>query len=191
MPSVYRNSIRTRRMIREAFAELVSEKQDIAKITVKELVERADISKSTFYCHYEDIYAVRGEFENEILSLLDDALKTYTREHPEEFAPYVNKIIQHLKDNERLYKKIFASDDPIKFIDQLKAICNERVNKDVQLNSLSQDPNTRMAEIDFLTNGIIHLFVDYFKGMLAISLDEIGNLCNKLLKRLAREQKAI
>lgn len=178
-------------MIREAFAELVSEKQDIAKITVKELVDRADISKSTFYGHYEDIYAVRNEFEQEILSLLDDALNTYMREHPEEFAPYINKIIQHLKDNEKLYKKIFASDDPIKFIDQLKEICNERINKDVHLNSLSHDPNTRMAEIDFLTNGIIHLFVDYFKGALAISLDEIGDLCNKLLKRLAREQNTL
>ena len=76
MTAVYRNSNRTRKMIREAFAELVSEKQDITKITVKELVERADISKSTFYCHYQDVYAVTEEFEQEILSLLDDTLNT-------------------------------------------------------------------------------------------------------------------
>lgn len=186
MALVYRNSIRTRKMIREAFAELVSQKQDIAKITVKELVEKADISKSTFYCHYEDIYAVRDEFEEEIIALLDNALNMYTVEHPEEFAPYISKIVQHLKDNEKLYKKIFVSDEPDKFIEQLKAICNEKINKDIRLNSLSQDQNMRMAEIDFLTNGIIHLFVDYFKGTIAISLDEIGSLCNRTLKKLAK-----
>ena len=28
------------------------------KITVKEIIDRADISKSTFYSHYQDIYAL-------------------------------------------------------------------------------------------------------------------------------------
>lgn len=188
MTAVYRNSIRTKRMIREAFAELVSEKQDITKITVKELVERADISKSTFYCHYQDVYAVIEEFEQEILDLLDETLNTYMKEHKEEFIPYVKKIIQHLKENENLYKKIFVSDLPSKFINRLKSICNERINKDIHLDALSSDPNIRMAEIDFLTNGITHLFEDYFKGEIKLSLDDIGELCNRLLLRLANER---
>ena len=45
-----------------------------------------------------------------------------------------------------------------------------------------------MAEIDFLTNGITHLFVDYFKGTIKLSLDDIGELCNHLLLRLANEK---
>ena len=185
MKATYRNTIRTKKMIREAFADLVSEKQDITKITVKELVERADISKSTFYCHYEDIYAVTEEFEQEILTILNDAMNDYIKEHPYEFAPYVNKIMQHLKDNEKLYKKIFVTDLPTKFINQLKKMCNERINKDVHLDALSTQKDIRMAEIDFLTNGIIHLFVDYFKGEINITLDEIGVLCGNLLFKLA------
>ncbi len=191
MTTTYRNSIRTKKMIREAFADLVSRKQDISKITVKELVEKADISKSTFYCHYQDIYAVTEEFEQEILSLLNETLDSYTKDHQEEFAPYIKKIIQHLKDNEKLYKKIFISDLPSKFITQLKNICNERINKDVHLDALSKDPDVRFGEIDFLTNGIIHLFVDYFKGDINISLDEIGELCNKLLHRLAEAESKL
>ena len=54
----YRNSLRSKRLIRQAFAELMQEKQSIDKITVKEIIERADISKSTFYSHYQDIYAL-------------------------------------------------------------------------------------------------------------------------------------
>ncbi len=55
MSKEYRNSIRSRKSIRTAYAELISEKKDSSKITVKEIVDRADISKSTFYCHYNDI----------------------------------------------------------------------------------------------------------------------------------------
>ena len=188
MTTSYRNSRRTKRMIKEAFAELVYEKQDITKITVKELVEKADISKSTFYCHYQDIYAVCEEFENEILSLLKETMDVYTKDHPEEFAPYISKIIQHLKDNEYLYKKIFVTDLPLKFIAHLKKICNEAINRDVHLDALSNEPKLRMVEIDFLTNGVVYLFVDYFKGEIQLSLDEIGDLCNKLLSRLAKEK---
>ena len=189
MKANYRNAIRTKKMIREAFAELVSEKQDITKISVKELVEKADISKSTFYCHYQDIYAVTEEFEQEILSLLDETMDVYIKDHPEEFAPYIRKIIQHLKENENLYKKIFVSDLPSKFINHLKNICNERISKDIHLNSLSVEPKTRMAQIDFLTNGIIHLFVDYFKGEIELSLDEIGDMIIKLLYTLVNENR--
>lgn len=41
----YRNSLRSKRLIRQAFAELMQEKQSIDKITVKEIIERADILK--------------------------------------------------------------------------------------------------------------------------------------------------
>ncbi len=187
MTTTYRNSIKTKTLIRKVFADLVSEKQDITKITVKELVERADISKSTFYCHYQDIYAVAEEFEHELLDLLNNTLNIYIKDHQEEFAPYVKKILQHLKENEEIYKKFFVSDLPSHFINQLKKICNERINKDIHLKALSSEPKLRMAEIDFLTNGIIHLFVDYFKGEIKLSLDEIGELCNQLLYRLANE----
>ena len=44
-----RNVRKSKKAIQKAFAELLSEKNDINKITVKEIVERADISKSTFY----------------------------------------------------------------------------------------------------------------------------------------------
>ena len=59
-----RNVRKSKKAIQKAFAELLSEKNDINKITVKELVERADISKSTFYSHYQDIYSVKEEFED-------------------------------------------------------------------------------------------------------------------------------
>ena len=45
-------------MIRAAFVELLGEKKNMETITVGELAERADIAKSTFYNHYDDVYAV-------------------------------------------------------------------------------------------------------------------------------------
>lgn len=49
-----RRVIRTRRSIRKAFFELLSEK-DVDKITVAELARLADIDRKTFYLHYASI----------------------------------------------------------------------------------------------------------------------------------------
>lgn len=170
----YRNSRKTRQLIKETFATLLKEKNDINKITVKELVDRADISKSTFYCHYADIYAVEEDFENEIIDLLDGMLEDYNKSHSMNYPTYVRKLIFHLKENEEMYKRILASDLPAQFIDKLKIKCTEAINKDMHITFLSKDPNVRIGEINFITNGTIHLFVDYFKGRIPQTLDEIG-----------------
>lgn len=56
---------RTKNAIQSAFLKLIFEK-DINKITIKELCERADINKSTFYLHYQDIYDLEAQFREEI-----------------------------------------------------------------------------------------------------------------------------
>ena len=56
----------------------------------------------------------------------------------------------------------------------------------LKLNFLSDDPNIRLTQIDFLTNGVIHLFVDYFKGKLAEDLEQIGNGINNILNMMIR-----
>jgi len=78
-------------MIREAFLELMSEKH-YTKITVKEVADRADINRTTFYNHYEDIYDLVNRMESDIL---DDIKKKVSQinainykpgEHPQHIA---------------------------------------------------------------------------------------------------------
>ena len=47
--------VKTKKAIKDTFLQLRA-KKPLEKITVKELCELAYINKSTFYCHYKDIY---------------------------------------------------------------------------------------------------------------------------------------
>jgi hypothetical protein len=67
--------IKTRKSIREAFLQLRAE-APLEKIKVTELCELAMINKTTFYKHYQDIYALSEEIEDEtILSIMKDFLQ--------------------------------------------------------------------------------------------------------------------
>ena len=57
---------KTQKAIKNAFLELRSHK-NLEKITVRELCTLACINKSTFYSHYEDIYALSDKMESETI----------------------------------------------------------------------------------------------------------------------------
>ncbi len=62
---------KTEKAIKNAFLELRS-KHPLEKITVKELCRLAQINKSTFYAHYEDIYDLSEKLQMEtVQSVLD------------------------------------------------------------------------------------------------------------------------
>lgn len=79
---------KTEKAIKEAFIELRSIKP-LEKISVKELCERAYINKSTFYSHYQDIYALSDALEYEtVLSIIASIPREldYTFTNPEAFT---------------------------------------------------------------------------------------------------------
>jgi len=68
-----RRSLRSRKMMREAFSTLVTER-GLGGFTVGDLMERADLNRSTFYAHYSDLDTLLQNFEQEISDELE-ALK--------------------------------------------------------------------------------------------------------------------
>lgn len=58
---------KTKKHIINAFIELRSKKA-LEKITVRELCELAQINKSTFYAHYQDIFDLSDSIESDLVS---------------------------------------------------------------------------------------------------------------------------
>ena len=100
---------KTQQAVQSAFAKLLSEK-DITDITIKELCDKADINKSTFYLHYKDIYDCADSFTNSIVD------KTIAIMEPYDFVELVNhfpeiieKIMLIFNENKDLYVPFLSS----------------------------------------------------------------------------------
>ena len=184
MKKEYRCTARTKKMIRAAFVELLGEKKNMETITVGELAERADIAKSTFYNHYDDVYAVAEEFENELIAQLSAVLDEIELERSSEYDSYFRKVIEFLKVNEDIYRKAITSSDIRFFIEKLKSIISKKVFEESAVLPFSQNKAERYAQIRFLTNACVDTMVDYFKGTLDMTLDEVGELIISFLNRL-------
>lgn len=67
---------KTEQALQYAFIHLVLEK-DFSQITVKELCERADINKSTFYLHYRDLYDLASRIKQQLLDDVYHIIEEY------------------------------------------------------------------------------------------------------------------
>lgn len=184
MKKEYRNSQRTRKMIREAFAELIGEKRMISDITVAELSDRADIAKSTFYNHYEDIYAVADEMLRELIGKLDVIMDAMGADSTNDYRVYIKSIFAFLKENEELYRKVADSPDAIFFINRIKLYLSKRAFSNIKSAFLSKDKIERYVQIRFFANACVDTMVDYFKGDIEMPFDELEETVMKILNKM-------
>ena len=99
-----RRTIKTKKAICRAFAELLVEKE-LHKITVKEIIEKADISRVTFYNHYLDVYDLHDKFEESImLEMASLVLELESLPYSEVFS----KIIGFVDENRAAFRMIFS-----------------------------------------------------------------------------------
>lgn len=184
MKREYRNSVRTKKMIRSAFAELIGEKKRMANISVAELAERADIAKSTFYNHYEDIYAVADEMMQELMAGLNAIIDAMEADKTKDYRVYIKSIFAFLKENEELYRKVADSPDAIYFIDRVKHVVSKRVFSSINLSFLSQNKSERSVQISFIAHACVDIMVDYFKGNIHMSFDELERTVMSILEKM-------
>ena len=68
---------RTKKQLRWALMTLMSEKAQ-KNISVRELAERADINRGTFYIHYKDVSDLLQHLEDEMADKLSQMCRRHT-----------------------------------------------------------------------------------------------------------------
>jgi AcrR family transcriptional regulator len=108
-----RRTIRTKKMIRSALAELIDEKGFI-NISVTDLTQRADINRGTFYLHYVDKYDLLEKIENEIIQEIEDETKHLDSvnmmniDTTNEPLPFMVKLFEYFRENSVIIKSILG-----------------------------------------------------------------------------------
>lgn len=92
----------TKLLIRKAFMELLCRKP-IQSISIKELCDRAGVSRGTFYAHYADIYDLLHQIEDDMVAEISSALEPLMQSADSD-SPVIlsTRIFEILKDNSDL-----------------------------------------------------------------------------------------
>lgn len=118
---------RTRKLLVESLTSLMKEK-DVKDISVKELSERADINRGTFYLHYKDVFDMLEQVEDELFRdfnrILDDGLPESKEVDPK---AVLQRIFQFLRDNRNIVEALIGPHGDYAFINRMKALVQKRL----------------------------------------------------------------
>ena len=174
------SSKKTRNLIKKTFAELMNEKKELNKITVTELVKRAEITRSTFYTHYDDIYDVVNDYQLETIELLvsDDKVLSSIQD----IYNYFDEIFDCLKKNEEIYKMLLVSNGSLLFLEELKKLAGEKIYYAMQ--NIIKNNEYLELDVNFYMSGVISELVKYFRVQSDYSLNEILENSKKWFEKI-------
>jgi len=91
---------KTKKALREGLAELLTQKS-IQKITVRELTDKVDIHRSTFYANYEDIYDLYKQTEDVVVA---EIIEIFTANYTTDTKTFFEILFKYILENRQICK---------------------------------------------------------------------------------------
>ncbi len=184
-----KNGLRSKALIREAFIHLLQEK-DAKLITVTDVASKAGINRSTFYAHYTCIKDVLDEMQKEVTDMMNDLLKDFSFKSFFSDTTQMLQEINHLiEDNIIYYRILLYQESTDLFIRKLNDRFVSYMKTDPSIPAAIKNSKSYELRICFFAGGIVNLYVDYLRGKLDCSLEDIPLEVGRMLKAYSFSQR--
>lgn len=181
-----RSSRRSRKMIRQAFEVLLKER-GFHKITVTDLVARADLNRSTFYAHYPDIYGIVDEMQEEIIQRNMELFQQIRfRNILNDPKPYLDCIAATMEENLELMEKlgietVSRNGGKLQELLERDIMCNSDIPREVRESSLFA------IRVHFFLGGIMNTYQRWAEGKLDCTLDQLSSQIAAMIRQTATD----
>lgn len=150
-----RRTRRTKNAIYNAFTKLLL-KEKYSKITIQQIIDLADIGRSTFYSHFE----TKDELLKTMCTDIFDGMHSNKTVSSGNFHSMIPNILQHIKENKKIIKGVFLSESGELLMNYFKDYFNNQI--DQHLFSLYDERVTNIPK-EFLINHISGSFWEMVK----------------------------
>lgn len=182
-----RRARRSRRLLKQGLTELLGEKR-FSDITVRDITERMDLNRGTFYLHYTDTYDLLQSLEEDVLRAAQEMIDAHRSEADgESLRPIFAPILRYIAENREICESLFRSNASNDFIGRIQQLIYE--NGAGLIRSRYPDaPEERMEYLlRFVAAGLIGLVRHWFSSDMALEQDRLLEIADGLVNGAARE----
>ena len=146
---------RTKTLLQTTLVELMLEKE-VSQISVKELTQRADVNRSTFYLHYLDIYDMLEQMEDEFVgrvrSFFHDYFTPVPTSTPITMFLQISEWIEKDKD---YYIKLLRGTAASQLLEKLRVQIMDEFLIFLHTIFLDEDSPDLRTRVNFIVSGTI------------------------------------
>lgn len=181
MPDKDRRIRKTKQVLRQSFASLLAEKP-LEDITVKELTERADINRGTFYYHYKDIYDLKDQIERELFDEFVAVIDGYGVDNlRRELRSVMTDVFRFLQRNKEFGTIISAYKTDSLFFAWVRSEIFRRGLSEWQRIYGFQDSIQWDYYLDFVVAGCVTMLQSWIQKGMRESPEEMGALSERFI----------
>lgn len=173
-----RRSRRTRHLLGRAWLELIREKGYDA-ITVNDIIERANVGRSTFYAHYHD----KNDLFIKEVDRVIDALHSDAHRDPRDEEWYFPSLglFRHVGEEYQLYKALVWSSGMDLFVRQLQKSLARRIEHGMQESGKTYELPIPVLST-FVASSFLTLLQWWLENKMAYSPEEIDDMFKRLVR---------
>ena len=146
----------TKALIRTALVELMGEK-NFERITIKELCERADVNRTTFYLHYSDQRSVFNDVKDTVCRQTVAMIGEADLSDP---TGFVERFLNYIKDNDRQFRILFMHDEGDSFrFSLMDAVAGELM----QYLPVTDNPQNDGFTLAYIMAGSLSIIIEWMK----------------------------
>lgn len=171
--------VKTRKLIIETFKEMIIE-MDYNEITIKELADRANINRKTFYAHFECIEDILAELIEQIAEKLLEHLENAGVFSNPSVEVFVKAMELTLNENLELYKKLIVANSYRFFLRNVKDIIKKSINNAGLTNAVDCNPVELDFICEFIASGLAKIYKMWLEDPKGVTQERIGELAGKI-----------
>ena len=171
--------VKTRKLIIETFKEMIIE-MDYNEITIKELADRANINRKTFYAHFECIEDILAELIEQIAEKLLEHLEKAGVFSSPSVEVFVKAMELTLNENLELYKKLIVANSYRFFLRNVKDIIKKSINNAGLTNAVDCNPVELDFICEFIASGLAKIYKMWLEDPKGVMQERIGELAGKI-----------
>lgn len=168
------SSLKTKKLIRKVFAEMLSEKKELNKVTVTELTKRADISRATFYSHYDDVYSVAEDYENE---LIDRFFTNERLKESRDYKKFTDDFFAYITENQENYALICRSVSISNVAGRIGNLAKSKFFELCNNDSAIVNKSGMEVEISVIIDGMLCQYIRYCRQSTNVTLEKLHDFC--------------
>ncbi|MBN2222948.1 MAG: TetR/AcrR family transcriptional regulator [Vallitaleaceae bacterium] len=167
----------TKIFLKESLIDLVCDK-DLAKITIKEICERADVNRATFYAHYSDQYALFDSIKDEFVENILKQVPMNAEDERGTLEAILN-ILNYLLENLKLSKLFLSERADVNFLKRIMGIVYEDVH--LKFMKFMKITETRAMFISsYVITGSVGVVQNWFENGLKQAPEEVASIISEL-----------
>lgn len=181
-----RRARRTRRLLRESLLELLEEKR-FGEISIRDVTDRADMNRTTFYLHYTDTAQLLGSVEEELLREAQALIDAHIRETVQDgsmrpvFEPVLDFVVEHRK----VCTVLMENQEASRFTEHLQTLIRANGVEIIRAWFPEHRETAVSYFLQFAACGLIGLVTEWFQRNMDLSKEELLTAAEGLVRGAA------